>query len=190
MASWNTPLHGHCFCNGCSYTLDPSRALQTEAFTKVFGGNIIAFHDHCTDCRRATTSLATAYFIIPTECIIWSDSSSQHLKTYVSSEGDVERQFCGQCGTALTFYQKSRAKRVECIDVTIASLSEEDLKRLDTLGLTPTGIHVWWGSGIGWYKQECLLDAKENGIRAWSNGTVTEEFKVDIDAEIAEARAK
>jgi hypothetical protein len=90
----------------------------------------------------------------------------------------------------LVYYKKSRAKRIECIDVTIASLSEEDVQRLDTLGLTPNRLHVWWGSGIGWYQRECLQDAKENGMRAWSNGVLTDEFKVDVDAEMAKARAK
>jgi hypothetical protein len=35
-----------------------------------------------------------------------------------------------------------------------------------------------------------LQDAKENGMRAWSNGILTDEFKVDVDAEMAKARAK
>lgn len=145
----------------------------------------------CSQCRRATASLATAYFIVPTEFLVWSEGSEAHLKTYLSSDGDVERRFCGDCGTPLTFYNHLRAaKRTDCVDVTIASLADEDLARLEELGVAPTQTHCWWESGVEWYKRECLRDVKGNGVTAvWRTGSPTAESTVDLDAELERAKA-
>ena len=39
------PLHGHCFCSTCSYTLDPSIPIKSDSFVKTFGSNIVSFYD-------------------------------------------------------------------------------------------------------------------------------------------------
>ena len=167
-----TRLRGHCLCGACSYTLDPSIPIKSDSFVQTFGNNFFSCYDRpsppsrriigvdvqadCSQCRRATASLATAYFIVPTESLVWSEGSEAHLKTYLSSDGDVERRFCGDCGTPLTFYNRLRAaKRTDCVDVTIASLADEDLARLEELGVAPTQTHCWWESGVEWYKREC-----------------------------------
>jgi hypothetical protein len=124
--------------------------------------------------------MATAWLVVPTPYLVWSEGSSKHLKTYVSSEGDVERCFCGQCGTSFTFWRKSRAKTLDAIDITIPSLCEEDLQRLDELGMAPTTTQCWWDSGVGWYKVESLRSAEENGVRAYKQGSLKEEHRVQL----------
>lgn len=144
--TWDTPISGHCSCNRCTYTIDPN--IPTARKAPFPDGSIFkGVYDHCTDCRRATSSLACAWLIIPTEWLVWStsspsSSSSSALKTYV--KGDTERTFCGECGTSLTFF--NRAKNVH-VDVTIASLSEDVLARLSELGLEPAA-HFRWSSGV------------------------------------------
>ncbi|KAA8907528.1 Mss4-like protein [Sphaerosporella brunnea] len=189
---WTTPLRGHCFCNACSYTLDPTReipAAKLDAFIKEFKNNFISFWDHCTDCRRATTSLATAYFIIPLEYLVWSEGTEQHLKTYVSSNGDVERKFCRQCGTSFTYFRHSRPGGG--IDITIGSLADEDLQKLEELGMTPTKLHVFWETGgIRWYQKEWLHGGKEYEPSLWLDGHVADEHavQIDVDAELAKLK--
>jgi len=178
---WTTPLRGHCFCKACEYTVDPNVALPDDSFVKFVGKNYLSMYDHCQDCRRATSSMATAWLIVPTPYLVWSEASSKHLKTYVSSEGDVKRCFCGQCGTPFTYWQETRVKTmVDAIDITIPSLCEEDLQRLDELEMTPTATHYWWDSGVGWYKAACLRSAEENGVWAYKLGARGEEHRVQL----------
>jgi hypothetical protein len=57
---------------------------------------------HCTDCRRAAGAPIVGWALFPVEAVEITGS----LVTYNSS-GDVERQFCGRCGTGLFFRSAS-----------------------------------------------------------------------------------
>ena len=127
--------------------------------------------------------------MVPTEFLVWSEGSEAHLKTHLSSDEDVERKFCGDCGTPLTFYQLSRAAQLtDCVDIIIASLADEDLARLEDLGIAPTRAHVWWESGVEWHQRECLRDARGNGVAVLMTGGAQASM-VDLDAELEKAKA-
>ncbi|KAI5820417.1 Mss4-like protein [Pyronema omphalodes] len=185
MATTNITQHteiltGHCFCGQCTYTINPTIPLSEtqQRFITELGTNILPFHDHCSDCRRATSGLVTSYFIIPPPYISFDPNSP--LKTFRSSNGTVERTFCADCGTQLTYQRLSAQEYLGTIDVTIGTLCERDLQRLDELGLTPTKLHVWWADGVRWYQREVVGSAEENKIRAFREGNLKPELEVEI----------
>jgi hypothetical protein len=123
------------------------------------------------------------------EYLVWSPGSEQHLKTYVSSGGDVERKFCGNCGTTFTYFRKSRrVGSLDIIDITIGSLAEEALNKLEELGMTP-GIHMFWETGgVHWHKKQCIHGVKENGAQLFRDSHRRKESEVDVDAELAKLK--
>lgn len=78
---------------------------------------------------------------------------------YPSSRGEVERTFCGTCGTSFTYFRKTRPPYV---DVNMATLGEKDLEKVEELGLVPM-YHGRWGSGVGW-AQNIWEKAEETGL--------------------------
>jgi hypothetical protein len=58
-ALWTTPLRGHCHCNRCAYTLDPTRdvaASEMEPFIKEYGTNFVSFWDRSSSYSLAMPS--------------------------------------------------------------------------------------------------------------------------------------
>jgi hypothetical protein len=52
-------------------------------------------------------------------------------------ERDAKRHFCGFCGTPLSYWSESPPGEAEYISLTLGSLSGNDLRDLDELGLLP-----------------------------------------------------
>jgi hypothetical protein len=57
---------------------------------------------HCESCRRTTGGLMTAWVGYPREALTVEQGEP---RTYNSSTG-VERQFCGECGTSLFYFNE------------------------------------------------------------------------------------
>lgn len=57
------------------------------------------------------------------------------------------RQFCGFCGTPLTYWSESPREESNFISLTLGSLLEDDLRDLEELGLLPEGTHELEGGG-------------------------------------------
>jgi hypothetical protein len=74
---------------------------------------------HCVDCRRASGAPALAWFSVRRDALRWTRGSPAR---HASSPG-VERLFCGQCGTQLTWHGADSAGD---IDITIGSLDAPD----------------------------------------------------------------
>lgn len=175
--SWMTPLRGHCSCGACSYTVDPRTPISTElqeTLQKRWGALHESVIDHCSNCRRATSSLACAWLLFPSPWLEWTPGSSENLQTW--THGAVARTFCRICGTSFTGCARDRPI---ITNVTISSLCEEDLKRLPALGLTPN-THFWWLSGVGWVQEGIEAAARDKGVPlvAWKDMGTGEEDRV------------
>ena len=90
---------------------------------------------HCETCRRTTGGLTTAWVAFSSaELAIEGEPAS-----YASSEG-VERQFCGQCGTSLFYFNEALMPGV--VDILTPTLDDPD-------SYAP-GAHVNMADAIAW----------------------------------------
>jgi len=116
-------MDGGCFCGAIRYTAEgPPRRVT---------------HCHCLHCRRA----AGAPFVT------WAEFDPETFR-YVTgtpksyeSKPKVTREFCGQCGTQLTY---RHADDSNTVDVTAASL--------DAPGSLSPEDHVWADRMLPWVK--------------------------------------
>ena len=76
---------GHCLCG--------------EVRWEYSGEQIWACFCHCDDCRRNCAAPGVAWFGVPMENFKWTGAVP---KIYESS-AEVERHFCGTCGTPMGF---------------------------------------------------------------------------------------
>ena len=91
---------------------------------------------HCESCRRTTGGLATAWLGYPTDAL----NVEQGAPRSYSSSGGVERQFCGQCGTSLFYFNEPAMPGV--VDVLTVTL--DDPKAF------PPGLHVQMADALPW----------------------------------------
>jgi hypothetical protein len=75
-------------------------------------------------------STTTAFF--PDE----THSSIRRVYTHPSQQHS-KRQFCGFCGTPLSYWSESPFTEAEFINLTLGSLLREDIRDLEDLGLLP-----------------------------------------------------
>lgn len=80
-----TDLKGRCLCGAITWSTP--------------GPVLWAGHCHCSSCRRATASPFTSFFGVPRKSVTWSGG----LNTHPTSDGRVQRMFCGQCGTQMSY---------------------------------------------------------------------------------------
>ncbi|MBL8550763.1 MAG: GFA family protein [Hyphomonadaceae bacterium] len=116
-------IEGGCHCGAVRYRLD--RAPEASMVC------------HCRSCQRVTGAPIAAW--------VSAEKARFHLirgepKRYASSP-DVERTFCGGCGTQLTYAQRGAPDE---IDVATASLDEP--------GAFPPTHHSWLEDNIGWVR--------------------------------------
>lgn len=120
-------LSGGCCCG----------AIRYETAGRVFHATLC----HCPTCRRCAGAPAVAWFSVPlTEFAIISGS----LAHYRSSL-HVERGFCAECGTQLTYQHDGFPHE---IDITLCSLDDPESTRPDD----HTYVHYrlsWMVSGDG-----------------------------------------
>jgi len=98
-------LAGGCMCGAVRYEAD--------------GAPFHATLCHCVDCRRASGAPALAWFSVRRDTLRWTHGTPA---CHASSPG-VVRQFCGRCGTQLTWHSDKAADE---IDVTTCSLDDPD----------------------------------------------------------------
>ena len=98
-------LRGGCSCGAVRYEADGEPFHLTLC--------------HCTDCRRAAGAPAVAWFSVRADALRWTQGAPA---TYRSSP-DVERGFCGRCGTPLSYRNDGYPDE---IDVTTCSLDDPE----------------------------------------------------------------
>ena len=92
---------GGCQCGAVAYTIDAGPAKSTVC--------------HCRMCQRATGNAFAPLFEVMTTAINWQGTPA----IYASSD-QVERGFCGQCGTPL-FYRGAARDTTELMTGTLNS---------------------------------------------------------------------
>lgn len=78
-------MRGRCFCGSITFEADPPIGACVTC--------------HCESCRRQCSAPMTTYFAIPDGQWRWCSGTP---KIFRSSPG-VERSFCGDCGSPLSF---------------------------------------------------------------------------------------
>lgn len=132
MTCENNTHEGGCLCGAVRY--------------RVAGPIESAAHCHCNSCRRSAGAAFVTWFTVERERLAWTGVKP---KQYASSPG-VTRQFCGTCGTDLTYANKKAAKT---IDVTLGSL--------DCADGHPADRHIWTADKLHWLHLDDHLPAYE-----------------------------
>lgn len=117
-------LTGGCHCGAVRYEAKPQPGHRALC--------------HCTDCRKVSGAPALAWFTAATDDFAFTAGTPIR---YASSERAV-RQFCGACGTQLTFAE--HAYGGERVDVATASLDDPEAQ-------APT-LHIYTKSRLGWMR--------------------------------------
>ena len=78
-------MRGHCLCKSIQFEVD----LE----------NPTCVHCHCESCRRQCSAPMTTYIAAPDGQWRWTEGEA----TLFRSSPGVERTFCAQCGTPLSF---------------------------------------------------------------------------------------
>lgn len=81
----NAGLAGRCLCGDVTW--------ETNA-APIWSG-----HCHCDSCRRATGAPFASFFGAPRNSVKWSGDMTE----FASSDGQVKRCFCANCGTHMTY---------------------------------------------------------------------------------------
>jgi hypothetical protein len=108
---------------------------------------------HCATCRRASAAPTVAWLTFERSQV---EILTGHPRTYRSSHG-VVRQFCGTCGSQLTYEHVSRPTT---IDITTASMDNHGL-------FTPT-MEVWLEQRVPW---QALDPARKQYPRGTEDGS-------------------
>jgi hypothetical protein len=116
-------LTGRCLCGAVRYRTAVPKLPPTLC--------------HCVSCRRAAGANAVGLYTVDRDNIAFTQSRPFEYR----SSPKVLRGFCGQCGTALTYWH---ADWPTDISVTIASL--------DDPGLANPVDHTWMADAVEWDK--------------------------------------
>ena len=124
-----TATEGGCFCGAVRYRITGTPRASALC--------------HCVSCRRACGAPTVAWVVLNARDLhIVAGEPARHR-----SSGNVIRQFCGSCGTQLT-YQKETSP--DSIDITTASLDAPDAY--------PPTKEIWLEHKIAWESTNPALD--------------------------------
>lgn len=118
-------MEGGCLCGAIRYRIEGSPRRAT--------------HCHCLHCRRGSgAAFVTWVELDPANFSFVSGTPSEY-----ESRPKVTRQFCGRCGTQLTY---RHADEPDTIDVTACSLDDPD-------SISPED-HVWADRMVSWLEPD------------------------------------
>jgi hypothetical protein len=103
---------------------------------RITGAPVEALYCHCRMCRRAHGAPVVAWLTVPLAAFAVTAGNPVAYR----SSAKAFRQFCGRCGTPLTWCE---ADDPRLVDVSIASFDDPD-------AAAPT-LHLWTDSRIGWF---------------------------------------
>lgn len=90
---------------------------------------------HCTMCRRAHSSSAVAWAMFPSAQVEFTATLPKQYK----SSPDVERGFCDNCGTQISFTADFLPG---LIDIAVGSLDDPE-------AISPQ-LHYWYSKHLSW----------------------------------------
>lgn len=114
-------LTGECFCGSIKYQIDGSLKDARSC--------------HCSRCRKAFSSQASAYALVEPQDFKWL-KGSELLTSYESQQG-FGLQFCSQCGSTLCGIQNG-----EVHGITLGCLNEDPQIEI--------GYHIFVDSKASW----------------------------------------
>ncbi|HEV2700351.1 MAG TPA: GFA family protein [Steroidobacteraceae bacterium] len=114
-------LTGHCLCGAIRYRCGPLLYPPTLC--------------HCESCRRACAAHAVGWLTVRNVDLAFTGATPRE---FASSPG-VQRTFCGNCGTPLTYRNTQRPLEV---DITVCSLEDPALA-------APVD-HIWMQDAPAW----------------------------------------
>jgi hypothetical protein len=115
------PLTGECFCGKVTY--------------RVFGPLKDARSCHCSRCRKAFSSQASAYALVEPAGFEWT-AGTELLSSYASQQG-FGLQFCSNCGSTLCGTYNGSVH-----GITLGCLNEDPEIEV--------GYHIFVGSKAAW----------------------------------------
>ncbi len=121
-ASFEYPTeHGSCFCGAVTY--------------KITGKLRDARSCHCSRCRKAFSSQASAFALVDPEDFFWV--TGENLLTRYESKSGAGIQFCSTCGSTLcgTYQGKVSGVTLGCVD------GDPEIS---------LGMHIFTGSKATW----------------------------------------
>ncbi|KAI1212319.1 uncharacterized protein F4807DRAFT_366538 [Annulohypoxylon truncatum] len=129
-------LRGSCHCGRNQYVITIPSGTSDVA-QMVF--------DAAESHRMSSATLLSEFLRVPIHWYhsrifpFFSDESRATIRRVYShpDEQSAIRQFCGFCGTTLTYWTEDPVTEADYIQVTLGSLLTEDLYNLDALGLVP-----------------------------------------------------
>ncbi|KAI0840631.1 hypothetical protein F5Y06DRAFT_244571 [Hypoxylon sp. FL0890] len=134
--SLGRPLRGSCYCGRNQYIVQiPSGA--SEAAQILF--------DTTTAHRLSSATPFPAFLRVPLSWYhseifpFFPDETRTNIRRIYShpTEQSAMRQFCGYCGTPLSYWSEQPRSEADYIRLTLGSLLSEDLRDLEDLGLIP-----------------------------------------------------
>nr|WP_170538944.1 GFA family protein [Ruegeria arenilitoris] len=96
-------MKGHCHCGAVRWASDAEIAWSCYC--------------HCADCRRNCAAPVTAFIGLPHDSVTWSGDAP---RVYNSSK-DVERLFCGTCGTPMAYRNARDRVNIHIYTATLAN---------------------------------------------------------------------
>ncbi|KAL7626676.1 hypothetical protein AAE478_003450 [Parahypoxylon ruwenzoriense] len=129
-------LRGSCHCGRNQYIVQiPSGANESAQI----------LFDSTTDQRVSSAAPLSAFLRVPLSWYhsqvfpFFPDESRVSIRRVYSTpdEHNAMRQFCGFCGTPLTYWSEEPRSEADYIRLTLGSLLAEDLRDLEDLGLVP-----------------------------------------------------
>ncbi|KAI1484244.1 hypothetical protein F4774DRAFT_423635 [Daldinia eschscholtzii] len=129
-------LRGSCHCGRNQYTV-----LIPEGSS---GGAQVLF-DSTRSHRISSATPLSAFLRVPLSWYhsqtfpFFPDESRTNIRRVYShpAEQNAMRQFCGFCGTPLSYWSEEPRSEADYIQLTLGSLLTEDLRDLEDLGLIP-----------------------------------------------------
>ncbi|KAF2090915.1 hypothetical protein K490DRAFT_34659 [Saccharata proteae CBS 121410] len=130
-------LHGSCACGRNQYVVEiPStstRAAQVLLDNSSLNRKLLSIPAPFTAWLRVPLSWysSSAHSLFP-------DETPQSIRrTFVSPESrsHARRQFCGYCGTPLSTWEERTREDADYISITLGSLLEDSVSRLEEMGL-------------------------------------------------------
>ncbi|TVY82550.1 hypothetical protein LSUE1_G007791 [Lachnellula suecica] len=130
-------LQGSCSCGRNRYTIQiPQESTESAR----------VFFDSSAAHRRSQATPLSAWLRVPltwyqsTTFAFFEDEKSSFINRTYTSPHDLSarRNFCGFCGTPLSYWSESPASEAEYISLTLGSLNGSDLRDLEDLGVLPS----------------------------------------------------
>ncbi|MEI9989603.1 MAG: GFA family protein [Rhizomicrobium sp.] len=117
----SAPIEGGCHCGALRY------AVEGEVVRTVIC--------HCRSCQRSLGAAFAAFANVGAADFRYTRGAPALYR----STAQVQREFCGACGTQLVFRRDGAAR----IGVNAATLDDPALVKPD--------LHIWTESDIGWF---------------------------------------